>query len=177
AAADAAAAFEREFPGGSLLASSAMRELEVVGAMLEGAIGAVTRRHGLSHAALNALAVIEGAGGPLPAGEVAARMHITSGTTTSVLDTLERKGWITRASDPEDRRRVMVDITPDAQDLLDRVLPEVAQLCATVMSPLGDAGVRSLLASLGTLRGVVEGLPDDLPPAPKRRTPAHLRRR
>ena len=45
-------------------------------------------------------------------GEVAARMHITSGTVTSLLDNLERQNYVVRSSDPDDRRRVLVDITP-----------------------------------------------------------------
>src|SRR5262249_11561308 len=61
-----AAAFEREYPGASWLASRALRELEVAGASAEALVARVARRHGLSHAALNALAVIEGEGGPMP---------------------------------------------------------------------------------------------------------------
>src|SRR3954468_5336906 len=94
-------AFEHEYPGASWLASRALRELEGPGGKVETAIAAVARRHGLSHAALNALAVIEGAGGPIPAGEVSARMHITTGTMTSVLDTLERNGYVERSADAD----------------------------------------------------------------------------
>jgi DNA-binding MarR family transcriptional regulator len=57
-------------------------------------IAGVARRYGLSHAALNALAVIEGAAGPLPAGEITAQMHISTATMTSILDTLERRGYV-----------------------------------------------------------------------------------
>ena len=98
----------------------------------------MARRHRLSHAALNALAVIDGNGGPLAAGELSARMHITSGTMTSVLDTLEANGYIRRQADPTDRRRVLVDLTPAAQAVLDRALPEVQQAVTAVMSALDD---------------------------------------
>jgi DNA-binding MarR family transcriptional regulator len=94
--------FEREYPGASWLASLAFRELEVVGGLVEALVAGIARRHGLPHAALNALAVIEGNGGPRPAGEVATHMHITSGTTTSVLDTLERNGYAKRLADDFD---------------------------------------------------------------------------
>jgi MarR family len=83
--------------------------------MAQALVATVARRHRLSHAALNALAVIEGNGGPLLAGELSARMHITSGTMTGVLDTLERNGYIHRQADPADRRRVLVDLTPAAR--------------------------------------------------------------
>ena len=50
-------------------------------------------------------------------------MHITSGTLASVLDTLEGSGYVRRHADPTDRRRVLVDLTPTAQAVLDRLLP------------------------------------------------------
>ena len=36
---------------------------------------------------------------------------------------------------PADRRRVLVDLTPAGQAVLDRVLPEVQQLVTAVMAP------------------------------------------
>ena len=62
------AAFEEEFPGASWLSAHVMRELEMVGGLGEALIASVARRHGISHAALNALAVIEGNGTPMTAG-------------------------------------------------------------------------------------------------------------
>jgi DNA-binding MarR family transcriptional regulator len=143
---------------------------------VEAVVAAAARRHGLSHAALNALAVVEGNGGPLPAGEVGARMHITSGSTTSLLDTLERKSYIERVADPGDRRRVLVDISPKAQAVLNAVLPEVQQLASEVMGALGERGLHELLDRLALVREGVAGLSDDLPPPAGRRTPARLRR-
>ena len=63
-----AAAFEKEFPGASWLSAQVFRSLEVVGGHAEALIASVARRHGLSHAALNALAVIEGNGAPMTRG-------------------------------------------------------------------------------------------------------------
>jgi DNA-binding MarR family transcriptional regulator len=158
-----------------LLASRALRELEVVGATVERLVAALARRHGLSHAALNALAVIEGHGAALPAGEVAERMHITTGTTTSLIDTLERKQYVRRLLDPGDRRRVLVDITPEAQDLLDELLPEVQQLAVAMMAPLGEQRLHDLLALIDDVRTAAGAVPDELPHATRRR-PRHLDR-
>jgi DNA-binding MarR family transcriptional regulator len=153
-----------------------MRELEVVGGKIETLVAGVARRYGLSHAALNALAVIEGAGAPVPAGEVSARMHITTGTMTSVLDTLERNGYITRQSDPDDRRRVLVDITPAAQHVLDRMLPDVQQLSRALMANIEDGELKTLLDTLAKINAAIATVPADLPASPPRRTPADLRR-
>lgn len=139
-------------------------------------VSGVARRYGLSHAALNALAVIEGAGGPVPTGEVSAHMHITTGTMTTVLDTLERKGYVRRLADPDDRRRVLVDITPAAQSVLDRMLAEVQQMAMAIMGVLDDKALHTLLDTLAAIGASADGVPDDLPPATARRPPGHLRR-
>ena len=153
-----------------------MRQLEVVGGKVEAVVADVARRYGLSHAALNALAVIEGAGGPLPTGEVGARMHITSGTMTTVLDTLERNGYVRRLADPVDRRRVLVDVTPAAQSVLDRLLPDVQQMARTVMGVLDDKTLHALLDILTAVSASVDDVPEHLPTPAARRIPARLRR-
>jgi DNA-binding MarR family transcriptional regulator len=153
-----------------------LRELEDVGSLAQALVAAVARRHRLSHAALNALAVVEGNGGPLPAGELSARMHITSGTMTGVLDTLEGNGYVRRQADPTDRRRVLVDFTPAGQAVLDRVLPEVQQFVTAVMGTLDDQALHTLLDHLTVVRRAITAAPTDLPPPAPRRTPPQLRR-
>lgn len=51
--------------------------------------------------------------GPIPAGELARWVGLTSGAITGVLDRLERAGLARRVSDPTDRRRVIVELTVD----------------------------------------------------------------
>jgi DNA-binding MarR family transcriptional regulator len=165
-------AFENEYPGSSWIASRVIRELEVVGGLAESMIASIARRHGLSHAALNALAVIEGSGGPVPAGEVGSRMHITSATMTSVLDTLERNSYVQRQADPEDRRRVLVDVTPKARAVLDRMLPEVQQTCTAVTAAIDEEELGGFLATLARIRAAIAAVPDEMPPpAPRQRPP------
>jgi len=167
-----AAAFEREFPGASWLSAQVFRELEVVGGLAEALVASVARGHGLSHVALNALAVIEGNGGPMPAGIVGTRVHITSGTMTSVLDTLERNGFIERLTDPDDRRRVLVDVTPEAQAVLDRLLPAVVQTTTAVMEGFDEQELTAFLDTLARVRVAIADVPADLgPPAPRWRPP------
>jgi MarR family transcriptional regulator, 2-MHQ and catechol-resistance regulon repressor len=170
------AAFEKEFPGASWLSAQVFRNLEEVGSQAEALIASVARRHGLSHAALNALAVIEGNGAPMTAGAVGAHMHITSGTMTSVLDTLERYGYIKRLTDPDDRRRVLVDVTPEAQAVLNRLLPEVVQTTTVVMTGIDDTELYEFLGTLARVRAAIAAAPDELPHPAPRRTPRDLTR-
>jgi DNA-binding MarR family transcriptional regulator len=125
---------------------------------------------------LNALAVIEGEGQPMLTGEVAARMHITSGTVTSLLDNLERNDYIVRSSDTDDRRRVLVDITPAAQAVLDEVLPAIQQISRQIFDRIGVERQRALLDILDDIRQAVAELPDDLPAPEPRQRPARLTR-
>lgn len=153
------------------------RELEEVGARAESLVASVARRHGLSHAALNALAVIEGNGAPMPVGTVGTVMHITSGTMTSVLDTLERNGYVDRVSDADDRRRVLVDVTPAAQALLDSLLPEVVQATTAALAGIPTDQLEVFLDTLATVRAGIAAVPYDLGPPAPRRPPPELRRK
>ena len=166
----------RLYPWASWLASRSFRELQVVGGLIATLVADIAGRHGLTHAAVNALAVIEGNGGPLPAGEVASRMHVTSGTATTVLDTLDRNGYVIRLADPTDRRRVLVEITPAAGAVLDAVLPEIQQAASAVMGRFGDEPLKALLATLTEVREAMAAMPADLPNPAPRRKPPRLRR-
>jgi len=53
-------------------------------------------------------------GGALSAGDLAKRTGLTSGAVTRLIDRLEARGIARRRADPEDRRRVLVEITPGA---------------------------------------------------------------
>jgi DNA-binding MarR family transcriptional regulator len=46
--------------------------------------------------------------GPLPAGRLAEELGLSSGALTALVDRLERAGYVTRARDAADRRRVLV---------------------------------------------------------------------
>jgi len=109
-------------------------------------------------------------------GEVAARMHITSGTVTSLLDNLERKRYVVRSSDREDRRRVLVDITPTAQAVLDQALPAIQQVARQLVDRIGPQRQQALLDILDEIREAAIDLPDDLPePQPRQRPKRRVR--
>jgi DNA-binding MarR family transcriptional regulator len=55
---------------------------------------------------------------PLTAGRLAELTGLTTGAITGVIDRLERAGFVARAHDPNDRRRVVLRYTPErAPDL------------------------------------------------------------
>ncbi len=65
--------------------------------------------------------------GPLTAGRLAEESGLTTGAVTFILDRLEEARMVTRRRDTEDRRRVWVEIEPDAQKRLQAVQQPVAE--------------------------------------------------
>src|ERR671933_1184232 len=53
--------------------------------------------------------------GPVTAGRLAEATGLTTGAITTVIDRLERGGFARRLRDPDDRRRVLVDLTPETR--------------------------------------------------------------
>jgi DNA-binding MarR family transcriptional regulator len=74
---------------------------------------AVADAIGLNRTDMRCLDVIHREG-PVPAGRLADATGLTTGAITTVLDRLERAGFARRVRDPDDRRRVLVEITPEA---------------------------------------------------------------
>lgn len=138
-------AFEAEYPGADRLSAQLARSLERLGGAVEARVATVWRRHGLSHAGGNALAVIEGAGRPMTPGEIGAEMHITSGSITSLIDTLERRNLVQRASHSVDRRKILVSVTSGGAELLDAALPEILLVVRRMFDGLTDAERARLL--------------------------------
>lgn len=46
--------------------------------------------------------------GPITAGELAQRVGLTTGSVTSLVDRLEKRGYVTRERHPRDRRKVII---------------------------------------------------------------------
>ena len=65
--------------------------------------------------------------GPMTAGRLAEESGLTTGAVTFILDRLEQSGMVTRRRDTEDRRRVWVEIVPEARHRLEVLQQPVAE--------------------------------------------------
>jgi DNA-binding MarR family transcriptional regulator len=124
----------------------------------------------LSPSARQVLAVVEGADGPLEPSVIAERLLITTGSMTSLLDNLEKRGLIVRQPHPDDRRKILIDITPAAQTIIDELLPTMHARERDVMGALSRAEQATLLGLLARLqRSAGEARDAPSPPAGGRR--------
>lgn len=69
---------------------------------------AIAEQVGLGPTEEKTLLMLSGSG-PLTAGEIAQRTGLTTGSVTSLIDRMERKGFVRRVRDASDRRRVIVE--------------------------------------------------------------------
>jgi len=116
--------FEDEYPGASALATECFANLWRAAELLMGLHNRHTMdQYQLSPSARGVLAVVEGAGQPLEPSVIAERLVVTTGSMTSLLDNLEKRGLVRRTPHPSDRRKLLIDITPEAQAIVDEFLP------------------------------------------------------
>ncbi len=107
------------------LVDELIREFRVSGNQDNAFDKLAAERLGVNETDLHCLNVIENSGG-LSAGELAVQSGLTSGAVTGVIDRLERAGYARRASDPSDRRRVRVAVTPAFYEQAERIWGAVA---------------------------------------------------
>ena len=75
--------------------------------------------------------------GPITAGELARHLGLTAGAVTGLIDRLEQRGWVRRARDPSDRRKVIVELAPqpaldaDAADVFGPLAIEMGDVNAS----------------------------------------------
>ena len=97
------------------LTDELFEEWRLLGAANDIADQAVADYLGINRTDARCLAIIERLGG-VTAGRLARESGLSTGAVTTVLDRLERAGLARRTSDPEDRRRVLVEMTPAARE-------------------------------------------------------------
>lgn len=106
---------------------------------------------GLSVADFDVLATLRrraGASGMKPK-DLLASVMITSGGMTKRLDRLQVAGLVERHPDPEDRRGVLITLSPAGRDLIDEVLPTLlAAEAETIRAAMGNDRDRERLAGL-----------------------------
>lgn len=148
-------------PGADPTATEVVINALVVGAKLQDAMDAVLRPHGLTLGSFNLLTIVAGADSPLTPTEIARRSNVkvTTATVTGLLDTCQRNGSVQRKPHPDDRRRVLVHLTPGGRALLREVTPQVNEAERRWVGPLSDTRRQALLRGLGELRAALDADP------------------
>jgi DNA-binding MarR family transcriptional regulator len=125
---------------------------------LEQRLEPVYREHGLEAGWHDVLATLRRSGPPyrLRPSEFTGALMLTSSGTTKRLDRLEQAGLITREPDPQDRRGILITLTPEGIELIDALTAAHLENERRVLAGL-SAAEQDRLA--GLLRKLQLGLP------------------
>ena len=89
-------------------------------------IEATLARHGMNRASFDVMATLRRAGKPfcLSPGDLLAATMVTSGTMTNRIDQLEKQGLVERIPHPQDGRSVLIGLTAQGLELVDRAVTD-----------------------------------------------------
>ena len=145
--------FEDEYPLADALATECYANLLRAGDLLMELHNRYTfDAYQLSAGARQTLAVVDGAGRALEPTVIAQRLLVTTASMTSLLHGLEKRGLIRREPHPDDRRKVLVSITPAGTAIVDELLPSLhareRDVMTAALSPREQATLLRLVAKV-----------------------------
>ena len=85
---------------------------------------------------------------PMTAGALAEELGLTTGAVTTLVDRLEKIGYVTRTRDTVDRRRVLVQLTALARRRIAQLYGPMAELGREWFEPLSEDDVRLIIGFL-----------------------------
>ena len=84
---------------------------------------------------------------------LADHLGVTRPTASALVDRLVRRGMVTRAEDPEERRRVLLGLTPEGSQHLERARRATQAWMAEALSGISPANLRLIMHGLTVLAG------------------------
>jgi MarR family transcriptional regulator, 2-MHQ and catechol-resistance regulon repressor len=90
--------------------------------------------------------------GPMCQKTLAEKLLRSGGNITLVVDNLEKHGWVRRERQDDDRRKILVHLTPEGRKLIGRIFPRHVEAIVEEMSRLEPAeqeALRNICRKLG----------------------------
>lgn len=106
---------------------------------------------GLHQTDVRALWMLAEAEAPRTAGELGARLGLSSAAATRTVDRLERWGYVERVRDAEDRRRVSLQLTNEAGTATDAFFGGLAMEVAEATGEFTDAELETVARFLSRI--------------------------
>ena len=112
------------------------------------------RTSGLESAQHRVLGVLMKSG-PHSMSEIGRMLYISKPYMTVLIDSLIEKGWIERGSDPDDRRVIIITITPSGKRQLRRVFEGYKTDIKSLLAGLESEDIEKLCTSLEHLQKIL----------------------
>ena len=147
--------FYDQTPEGNVLATEAAMNTVRTADLLFARIGRLLRPLGVSAAGGLVLGLLRDHG-PMSPSELGERLIVTRATVTGVVDSLARRGLVTRRPDPRDRRRAVIEISAKGRRTLHQVRATVHRNEREWLSALSDDELRAYIDQLHRIQDALE---------------------
>ena len=77
--------------------------------------------------------------------ELSMKLQASSGRISTVLSSLEKKGWVTRDIDSKDRRIIRVNLTDSGREQSHRMIEEMRSAICWIFSQMGERRTREFV--------------------------------
>lgn len=145
--------WRRERPDLDTSPMSVIARVSRLSRILERRIADVLAEHGLNESQFGVLAALRRAGPPYCLSPTAlySSLLISSGAMTNRLDRLLAAGFVRRIPDPNDRRSMLVQLTPKGLRMIEQAIVSHAENEQKLLAPLGPSDRKALAEYLRTL--------------------------
>ena len=100
--------------------------------------------------------------GPQDNGSLAEELSSSISATTRLVDGLEKRDWVVREKDPEDRRRVLVSLTDEGEQQAEDLLDTCRSALMGVLGRIPTHKQSEVIEAVGVLRDAIEDLVEEL---------------
>ncbi len=124
--------------------------IEYSARVIERASNELLIQHGITYRQVRVLAVLI-VRGPISQAELAERIQVEPSTIVRVVNRMERDGWIDRKSDPVDKRRNMLVVTPMAETIWETILKCAGQVHVNAYEGITQERLESTIQTLSDI--------------------------
>jgi DNA-binding MarR family transcriptional regulator len=100
--------------------------------------------------------------------DIQGSLYITKPAVSQLLNALEKKGYVRRRIDEDDRRKIAVTLTSKGRETLKRTTEDIDRMLGTVIVRLGEENARELIRLFTRLADIAEELKQEASKANKR---------
>ena len=153
----------QRFPGYPREPAMLVRLVKAIAQHVHDTDNLVLRQYGLNHTDYNVLMMLYGCQQEgMTVTQLRDAAAEKSANVTRVCNILCDRGWMARYADPQDRRRVLVSLTPEGEALVEQFLPSMSSLLNQYGAAFDARETAQLETLLKRLLGVAEQIEREL---------------
>jgi DNA-binding MarR family transcriptional regulator len=140
--------FEERYPNASAKATECAMNLVLTAELLEKRIARLLQPFGLSPATGLVLSILADSDTPISPNHIAERLIISRASVTSLIDSLEKHGYVKRQPHVSDRRMLSIELTGAGRQVAEQFRPIVHQHQNLWLNILSGAEQEQLIQTL-----------------------------